>query len=325
MLLLTFAVCHLPFSISSALAADVVLYTSVDHPYAAPIVREFEKKSGLKVAIVTDAEATKSVGLAERVRAEKDNPQCDVFWSNEPFHTINLAAEGLLQPYQSPSAKDVPERFKDPEHKWAGNALRARVIAMSPYSSFIPSGIDDLAKPEWKGKIVMARPTAGTTGGHVAAIYVLLGDEKATKFFRDLRANEIKLVGGNSVVAEQVGRAKFFFGLTDNDDITAAQANKVMTSQVLPDQGEEGHGTLMVPTTVGLVAGAPHAAAAKKLIDYLLSSEVEKTLIDAKFALLAVRELDKSKVRAMKVDYRAVAKAMPQAVRKATAILEGRE
>ena len=68
---------------------------------------------------MTDTEATKSVGLAERLRAEKDNPQADVCWGNEPFHTINLAEEGVLAPYESPSAKDVPAQYKDPQHRWA--------------------------------------------------------------------------------------------------------------------------------------------------------------------------------------------------------------
>ncbi len=81
----------------------------VDEPIARPIIQEFEKQSGIQVVLVTDAEATKSVGLAERLRAEKGNPQADVFWGNEPFHTINLAEEGLLAPYESHSAKDVPE------------------------------------------------------------------------------------------------------------------------------------------------------------------------------------------------------------------------
>src|SRR5262245_48109358 len=116
-------------SCDRATSSEIVLYTSVDQPYAEPIVREFEKQSGIHLRLVTDTEASKSVGLAERLRAEKANPQCDVWWGNEPFNTINLAEEGLLQPYESPSAKDVTPMYVDPEHRWAGNGLRARVIA----------------------------------------------------------------------------------------------------------------------------------------------------------------------------------------------------
>src|SRR5437588_8887704 len=110
---------------------QVVLYTSVDEPYVRPIVRKFERQTGLHVTLITDAEASKSVGLAERLRAERDHPQADVWWDNECFLTINLADDGVLAPYDSPAATDLPARFKDADHRWAGSALRVRVIVKS--------------------------------------------------------------------------------------------------------------------------------------------------------------------------------------------------
>lgn len=302
---------------------ELVLYTSVDQPYAQPIVEQFQKDTGIKVRLVTDTEASKSVGLAERLRAEKANPQCDVWWGNEPFHTINLASEGLLQPYDSPTANDIKAMYRDPDRKWAGNGLRARVIGVSDRIDLATKdlGLKILASESFKGRIAMARPTAGTTGGHVAAIYVLWGEQEADAYFRQLRANEIKLLGGNGPVAETVGRGQASFGLTDNDDIAATQREGGSLTQFLPDQGT--HGTLMIPTTIGLVTGTKQTDAAKKLIDYLLSPQVEQKLIEVKFSGWSVRQ--DNKVKAMELDYRQVAKAMPQAVRRATALLEGRE
>jgi len=301
---------------------EVVLYTSVDQPYAAAVVKDFEQKTGIKVVLVTDAEATKSVGLAERVRAERNNPRADVFWGNEPFHTINLAGDGFLQPYESPSANDVPAQLKDPQHRWAGNGLRARVIGVSPGGPTLDS-VYDLRDPSLKDRIAMARPSAGTTGGHVAALYVLWGDDVARKYFRELRANGVKLLGGNSVVAQSVADGTVSAGLTDNDDVAAAQANGGKIEAVLPDQ--PAFGTLMIPTTIGLVTGAKHPDAGKQLVDYLLSPEVERKLLEQKFVGWSVRDVAAGKVRAMDVDLREVAKQMPRAVREATAILEGRE
>jgi iron(III) transport system substrate-binding protein len=307
---------------------EVVLYTSVDQPYADPIVKQFEKDTGIKVRLVTDTEASKSVGLAERLRAEKSNPRCDVWWGNEPFHTISLAEEGLLQQYESPNAKEVATLYRDPERRWTGNALRARVVAVGSWEggSVAGDGLGAFADLRFKGRVAMARPTAGTTGGHVAALYVLWGDEKADAFFKQLRANDIKLLGGNGPVADAVGRGQFVLGLTDNDDCAAVLREGGKLSMILPDQDE--HGTLMIPTTVGLVSGSKQPDAAKKLVDYLLSPAVEKRLIDARFAGWSVRgplPITSMKVTAMKVDYRAVAGKLPGAVRRATAILEGRE
>ena len=92
--------------------------------------RLWEQKTGIRVTLVTDAEATKSVGLAERIRAEKANPQADVFWGNESFHTINLAEEGLLQPYESPAGKGVRGEFVDRlAARMPPQALADRILA----------------------------------------------------------------------------------------------------------------------------------------------------------------------------------------------------
>ncbi len=295
----------------------IVLYTSIDQPVAASVVREFEKQTGLAVRLITDTEATKSVGLAEKLRAEKSNPQCDVWWSNEPFHTINLANEGVLTVYASPAAADVPAKFKDSNGCWASSAYRVRVVATAGDHV---SGLDDLLHPKYHDKVAVARPSAGTTGGHVAALYVLWGDARADEFFKKLRENGVKLLGGNGPVAEALGHGRMQIGLTDNDDVESVRRNGALIEQIIPDQDTTG--TLVVPTTIGLVNGAPHADEAKRLIDFLVSKETEQRLIDAKFAYGSIRSPN---VKAMDVDYVEVARKLPEAVRRATAILEGRE
>ena len=304
----------------------VVLYTSVDEPYARPVVEQFQMQTGIRVTLVTDAEASKSVGLSEKLRAEKDHPQADVWWDNECFLTINLADEGILSPYDSPSAADIPEKFRDREHRWAGSVLRVRMLVSSPSRADASSRLThlrDLLRPELKARLAIARPTAGTTGGHVAALYVLWGKPRAEEFFRGLHDSGVTLVGGNSVVAESVARGDLWAGLCDNDDAADAAANVGKLDATLPDQGDQDDGTLAVPCTVSLVANGPHPQAAKRLIDYLLSREVDQKLIEAKFAWCSSRDAS-AHGKFMAVDYQAVAKTMPTAIRSGTAILEGR-
>jgi ABC-type Fe3+ transport system substrate-binding protein len=103
----------------------------------------------------------------------------------------------------------------------------------------------------------------------------------------------VKLLGGNSVVAEEVSKGNLLAGLTDNDDVDAANNaagadNTRRVMAILPDQepvtgDSEAFGTLMIPCTVGLVTGARHDTAGKQLVDYLLSAEVEQKMIAAKF------------------------------------------
>ena len=74
----------------------VTVYAAQDQVYAEPILREFEKETGIKVKAVYDSEAVKTVGLANRLLAERSHPQCDVFWGNEEMRTRQLAAQGVV-------------------------------------------------------------------------------------------------------------------------------------------------------------------------------------------------------------------------------------
>ena len=306
--------------------ADVVVYTSVDEPTARPIIEGFEDQTGLNVWLVTDTEASKSVGLTERLRAEADRPQADIWWGNDPFYTAGLAEDGLLEPYVSPSAQDIPAQYKDPQNRWTGNALRARVIAAAPDARIPVDGLEDLLNEELRGQVVLARPTAGTTGGHVAALYEVWGQEKADAFFRGLYENDATLVAGNSQSAQHTAAGNFSYGLTDNDDVANLRASGQGLGLILPDQGEDDIGTLTIPTTVGLVANRPDNPAARQLVDYLLSAETEKALLDMGFGAYSVRATEGDQaVKPMAVDYATVAESLPQAIQRATALLVGRQ
>jgi iron(III) transport system substrate-binding protein len=304
---------------------EVVLYTSIDEPVARPILDAFTQQTGIKVVLKTDTEASKTAGLVETLRAEKANPQADVFWNNEPFHTINLAEEGVLAAYDSPAAKEVLPAYKDPQHRWAANGLRMRMIALAPGVAGV-TAVEDLAEPKFKGKVCIANPAFGTTSGHIAALFVKWGPQKAEKFLRDLKSNDVRLLGGNSEVVKQIAGGNFAVGLTDNDDIDSMIADGGKLSGV-PANLRDHSGALAIPCTVGLVAGAKHDAQAKRLIDYLLSSEVEGKMRAARFIVRSARLEPTSRpmLPLMQVDYVEVAKMMPRAVDLARKILEGRE
>ena len=85
----------------------VNVYVSTDRVFSEPILKTFEQRTGVRVNAVYDTEETKSTGLANRLLAERENPQADVFWSNEPVRTLVLKSRGVLAPYQSPAAVGI--------------------------------------------------------------------------------------------------------------------------------------------------------------------------------------------------------------------------
>ena len=134
----------------------------------------------------------------------------------------------------------------------------------------------DLADAKWRGQVAMADPRFGSTSFHVAALYALAGDEKMDDFFRRLRENGMRVVDGNSVVRDLVARGEVKLGLTDTDDVNVALEDGQPIAMVLPDK--DGLGVPVMPNMVSLIANAPHPDEGRRLIDYLLSADVERQL-----------------------------------------------
>jgi iron(III) transport system substrate-binding protein len=233
----------------------------------------------VKVNAVYDTEETKSTGLANRLLAEKSRPQADVFWSNEPVRTLVLKSRDVLAPYKSPSAEGIPAALVDPNGYWTGFSARMRVIAynttlVKPEDA--PQSVFDLAVPKWRGQVAMADPRFGSTSFHVAALYAIAGDQKMDDFFRRLKENGVRVVDGNSVVRDLVARGDVKVGLTDTDDVNVALEDGQPIAMVLPDK--VGLGVPVMPNMVSLIAAAPHPDEGRRLIDYLLSADVERQL-----------------------------------------------
>jgi len=264
---------------SPATAGEVVVYCSVDQDGAEPILKEFERTSGIRVLARYDTESEKTVGLVEKIRAEAARPVADVFWSGEVFHTILLARQGLLEGYKSDATAAWPAGLADSEGRWYAFAMRARAIAYHTgrvTAAEAPERVEDLLDPKWRGRIAMASPESGTTGGHVASWFAWYGAERAEQILAGLKANQVRLVAGNSVAVRMVANGVVDVCLTDTDDVYAAQRNGWPVAMKLARHGDAG--PLAIPNTAALVKGGPHPEAARRLMEFVLSEELERTL-----------------------------------------------
>jgi iron(III) transport system substrate-binding protein len=258
---------------------EVVVYTSVDQIFSEPVLKEFEKETGITVKAVFDTEETKSTGVLNRLIAEKGNPQCDVFWSGDPVRTIVLKNKGITIPYQSPAAFDIAPVFKDPENYWTGFSARARVLIYNKElleQQDVPQSIFDLTNEKYKGRVAIANPLFGTTTFHIAALFSVLGDEKARQFMSELKKNEVIIATSNGDVKKRVMMGEAACGLTDTDDAFEAMKESGNVGIVFLDQ--QGIGSLIMPNTVCLIKNSPHSKNGKILIDYLLSKKTEARL-----------------------------------------------
>ncbi len=298
----------------------VTVYVSEDQVFSEPILKAFEKDTGIKVQAVFDTEEAKSTGTMNRLIAEKNNPQADVYWANEPIRAEVLKQKGISAPYVSPNAKDIPAVFKDPEGYWTGFSARARVLIVKQGVQPSPTSILDYTRPQWKGKGVIANPLFGTTTAHMAALFTIWGQEKALNFLQQLKQNGTAISTSNGESADFVAAGKYDFSLVDSDDAINRMRQGQNVTMVYPDQGPNDMGCFIVPNAVVLIKGAPHPKNAKKLIDYLLLPKTEEKLAFADCAQIPLhpglklppelKSIDQLKV--LNVNYAQVAQKMTE-------------
>jgi len=298
---------------------EVVIYVSEDQVFSEPILRNFEIDTGIKVKAVYDTEETKSTGAMNRLIAEKNNPQADVYWANEPIRAVVLKQKEISAPYFSANAQGIPSLFKDTEGYWTGFSARARVFVVSGKDE-APKSILDYTNEKWKNKSVIANPLFGTTTAWVASLFTVWGDEKAKEFIEKMKENGVKISTSNGESATLVVHKEFVFSLVDSDDSPNAIRSGKQVIQIYPDQDKGGLGCLVLPNAAVLIKGCSNPENGKKLIDYLLSPETERKLAFADCAQIPLHEgvqtpSDVRKIediKTMKVDYEKVAKKLQE-------------
>jgi iron(III) transport system substrate-binding protein len=244
-----------------------VIYGSLESDTAGAVFKVFKQKTGIEVEYWR-ASATKVMDRAlSEYRAGK--PLFDVILTNDNPMQI-MQKEGIFAKYDSPSAKEFTKESIDPN---LGPRYRNVVIGVVYNKSVIspgdaPKSLEDLTKPQYRGKIVMPDPTQHTTTTQwVASLEKLMGKEKAEKYIRDLAATKPILVESLLPAAERVMTGEtpvaityvkyaYVFGLK------GAPLDYVRLGKMMGD----GH-------YLTLGNKAPHPNAGKALIDFFLGQE----------------------------------------------------
>jgi iron(III) transport system substrate-binding protein len=246
----------------------LVLYGTMQNDIFELLQSAFLKKTGITI----DYWRTSATKVLERALSEARAGKAgfDLVMSTEDSMRI-LLKEGILSRYDSPMNKDFPKDAIDPQ---LGPRARNHIVgivynkeAIKPVDA--PKSLEDLVKPQYRGKLVMADPTLHTTTAQwLSNVHKLLGKDKAEKFVRDLAAMKPTLVESFNPAADRVTAGEFGVGITYvyyvylNGIKKGAPLDYVRTGKFLGDA-----------SYMSLFHKAPHPNAAKAFIDFFLDEE----------------------------------------------------
>ena len=265
-------------------AQEVNIYSHRQPFLINPFLEEFTKKTGIKTNVVYSTK-----GLAQRLKAEGQNSPADVILTVDIGRLYIYEDYNLLLPINSEVLNDnIPSHLKSPNNTWYGLSKRSRVIVSSK-DRVNPSKIkriEDLANPEWKGRIC-SRP-----GSHVynralmASIIAANGEEKAEQWAKSFVSNLARRPQGNDraqVKAIFEGQCdiaiinNYYFGKLKYSEDPQQQEWAKTVNLIFPNQGNDDRGAHINISGGGIAIHSKNKDNAIKLLEFL-SGDVSQNL-----------------------------------------------
>lgn len=264
---------------------DLVVYSGRSEPLIKPFLEEFAERQDLDVQ-VRFADTADLVGT---ILEEGDKTRADVFIGQDAASLARLDQEGLLQPYEG--FRKTPARFRAANATWTGLSGRARVLIV-PEGGSHPASVFDLTEPRWKGKIAAPIVSNVSFRDWVSAIRLERGDDFTRDFLEGLERNDLEILASHGEVRNAVGDGEFEIGLVNHYYVELEKQEGSDVEAVYTDQEPGGFGVVFNVASAGVMADADNADNARKLMDYLLTPEVQERFARANFEYPVLPGLD---------------------------------
>jgi iron(III) transport system substrate-binding protein len=274
---------------SFAQAAEVNIYSSRKQALIKPLLDKFTEQTGIEVNLLTG----NSDALLSRLTAEGENTPADLFLTVDAGALHRAVTADVFQAIDSEFAhKTVPAHFRDSDDQWVGLSLRARPIFYSP-DRVDPSKLENymsLADDQWQDRICIRSSNNIYNQSLVAALLDHYGEQKIMDWATDLVDNFARTpVGGDRDQIKGVAYGvcdiavanTYYFGHMLNSD--QAEEREAAEKVKIFWPAQNGNGTHVNVSGIGITKHAKHVDEATQLIEFLLSEASQKWYAEANY------------------------------------------
>lgn len=265
-----------------ATAAEEVNVYSYRQPFLiTPMFDAFTEKTGIKVNVIFAKK-----GLIERAAEEAMNSPMDVLLTTDIGNLVKAKEAGITGSLSDATINaNIPKNLRDPEGHWFALTTRARVAYMSKAKLDASKGItyEDLAKPEWKGKICTRSGAHNYNIALIASMISHHGDAGAKTWLEGIKANLARKPQGNdraqvkAVYEGQcdvaIGNTYYMGAMMTNDKNPEQKEWAAAVNVVFPNS--KGRGTHVNISGMVIGAHAPNQTNAVKLMQFLTGDDAQ--------------------------------------------------
>lgn len=245
----------------------LIIYTSHKEDVYAPIIREFERRTGIWTELKTGG----TNELLEEIAA--GDTDCDLMFGGGVDSLTAYA--GCFTKYNSPAMANVDEKFTG-DGTWTPFSslpvvliYNTQLVRLNP-----PTGWQSLLDGEWRGKIAFADPTvSGSSYTALCTMAQALGGDAEEVLQRFAENLDGRQTDGSGLVVGQVAEGSCYIGVTLEETALKAVSEGYDIALVYPEEG-----TSALPDGAAIVKGCKHEQNARLFIDFLLSEDVQQRL-----------------------------------------------
>ncbi|HEY3416479.1 MAG TPA: thiamine ABC transporter substrate-binding protein, partial [Armatimonadota bacterium] len=162
------------------------------------VIAAFEQANNVKVSFIKSGDAGAALNKAI---LSKDVPLADVFYGVDNTFLSRALQAGIYIPYDSPALAAVPQQYRlDPSNQalpvdTADVCINYDKAYFAAKNLPVPTSLEDLAKPAYKGLLVMENPATSSPGlSFLLASIAHFGQDKYLDYWKQLKENGLVVV-----------------------------------------------------------------------------------------------------------------------------------
>ena len=269
------------WTVSATDTGELVVYSGRSKGLVHPIIKQFEKETGITVKVRYGNTAQLAVALLE----EGEKSPADLFWAQDAGALGAVSKQGLFQTLPESTTTEVPDKFRNSEGTWIATSGRARVLAYAPErvkAEELPKSVFDLTDAKWKGRVGWA-PQNASFQAFVTAMRVLEGEEKAEEWLRGMKANGAKSYPKNTPIIRALAAGEIDLGLPNHYYLMRFKKSDsgFPVEQAFFTSGDAGN--LVNVAGIGVLKSSSHSEEVSSFVQYLLSPKVQQFFISEVF------------------------------------------
>jgi thiamine transport system substrate-binding protein len=257
------------------------------------VIQQFDEQNNAKVIFLKSGDTGAALN---RAILSKNNPLADVFYGVDNTFLSRALDAGIYEAYHSPLLDVIPGQFKlDPEDRalpvdYGDVCINYDKAYFSNHNLPVPQSLDDLAKPEYQGLLVVENPATSSPGlVFLLTTIAYYGTNGYLDYWRSLRDNGVVIVSG-----WETAYYTNFSGSSGHGpqpmvvSYASSPAAEVIFAET-PIQ-EAPTASITAPNTcfrqiefVGILKGTEHLPLAQKFVDFMLSVPFQQDMPEQMF------------------------------------------